>query len=62
MFINQSEKTRGISMNLKEIMDGKITIEDKIIYYYTIYQEENNELKKEIILNKLKKILEEYAS
>lgn len=49
-------------MNLKEIMDGKITIEDKIIYYYTIYQEENNELKKEIILNKLKKILEEYAS
>lgn len=49
-------------MNLKEIMDGKITIENKIIYYYTIYQEENNELKKEIILNKLKKILEEYAS
>ena len=49
-------------MNLKEIMDGKITIEDKIIYYYTIYQEENNELKKEIILNKLKKLLEEYAS
>ena len=49
-------------MNLKEIMDGKITIEDKIIYYYTIYQEERNELKKEIILNKLKKLLEEYAS
>lgn len=49
-------------MNLKEIMDGKITIEDKIIYYYTIYQEENNEIKKEIILNKLKKLLEEYAS
>ncbi len=49
-------------MNLKEIMDGKITIENKIIYYYTIYQEENNEIKKEIILNKLKKLLEEYAS
>lgn len=49
-------------MNFEEIFNQDITLEEKIIYYHTIYKEETNEEIKKIILNKLKKLLEEYAS
>ena len=49
-------------MNLEEIFNKEITLEEKIIYYHTHYKEDANEQNKKIILNKLKKLLEEYAS
>ena len=49
-------------MNLEEIFNKEITKKEKIIYYHTLYKEEANEEIKKIILNKLKELLEEYAS
>ena len=48
-------------MNFEEIFNNEITLEEKIIYYHILYKEETNEEVKIIILNKLKKLLEEYA-
>ena len=44
----------------KEIFEKEITLEEKIIYYYSIYKEEQNETKKDIIFTKLKDLLAEY--
>lgn len=49
-------------MKIAEVFNKEITLEEKIIYYHTIYKEEKNQKKKALILTKLKKLLEEYAT